>query len=1010
MSFQPPPRFRFSFGRFCVMLNLAPSRRRHFWSAFVLCILTAGQATAKGLAPAESHATMTTADDLVIDLVLSEPEISQPVFFNFDERGRMWVVQYRQYPVPAGLKIVSRDNHWRNVYDKVPAVPGQPGFVPGRDRITIHEDTNGDGLFDSHKTFIEGLSIVTSLARGRGGVWVLNPPYLLFYADSNNDDRPDGSPEVHLSGFGLEDTHSNTNSLRWGPDGWLYASQGSTVSGRVIRPGIDKQPVFSQGQLIWRYHPEKRQYEIFAEGGGNAFGVEIDSKGRIFSGHNGGNTRGFHYVQGAYLRKGFSKHGPLSNPNAFGYFEHMPHHQVNRFTHNFVIYEGGALPKKYNGKLFGVDPMNRNVPIAEFAADGASFRTKDIAHAMTTTDKWVRPVDIKIGPDGAIYFADFYEEHPSHRQHYEGLIGRDTGRIYRIRAKTSRPIQPFDLSKKTAADLVELLRHENRWFRQTALRLLGDTKDRNVVEKLSEMIDDGPDQLSLEAFWAYRLSGGRYLTKTSQLLKNKNPHIRAWTVRYLGDEEQGRNSIAAGLTELAATEPNIEVRCQLACTAKRLPAKHAMPIIASLLRRSEDAGDRYMPLLLWWAIESKCADDSSAVTKMFQDVKLWSQPIVRDHILERVMRRFAATGSRHDLLVCAKMLRMAPDEDGAGRLMRGFELAYKGRPLTGLPEELLAAIAKAGGASLPLRARQLEPAAVAEAMKIVANESADAIKRQELIEIFGQVPHPPCLSVLLGVVLHGKNATLQKSALVALQGYSDDEIAKKVLAHLPKLSADVRKTAFALLCSRSSWAHQTVKAAGDGSFDAKSVPDHIVNRLVLHGDEHFATTVVKVFGRRSGLTTEEMKARIAKVASIVESGNGDPYKGKPLYMNSCGKCHILHAEGGQIGPNLTAYKRDDLNSMLLQIVNPSADIREGFEAFVAYTEDGRTATGFMADQDEKVVVLRDIDGQNISLRRDQLDEIVPLGRSIMPEKLLAALSEQQIRDLFAYLRSGQPLQ
>ena len=189
------------------------------------------------------------------------------------------MVQYLQYPFPAGLKMVSHDGVWRAVYDKVPPPP--PHHFRGKDKITIHEDTDGDGVFDRHKTFLDGLNIVTALARGRGGVWVLNPPYLLFYPDRNNDDVPDGDPEVHLQGFGLEDTHSVVNSLCWGPDGWLYAAQGSTVTGHVTRPGLDagKEPHHSMGQLIWRYHPETRRYEVFAEGGGNAFGVEIDAKG-----------------------------------------------------------------------------------------------------------------------------------------------------------------------------------------------------------------------------------------------------------------------------------------------------------------------------------------------------------------------------------------------------------------------------------------------------------------------------------------------------------------------------------------------------------------------------------------------------------------------------------------------------------------------------------------------------------------------------------------------------------
>src|SRR5262245_6318210 len=358
------------------------------------------------LSPAEAKKRFTVADDFVFEQVLAEPVVRQPLHISFDERGRMWVVQYLQYPNPAGLKLLSRDRYWRAIYDKVPLPP--PKHFKGKDKITIHESTKGDGVFDKHTTFVDGLNIATSVARGRGGVWILNPPYLLFYPDKNNDDVPDGDPEVHLEGFGLEDTHSVASNLYWGPDGWLYASQGSTVGAKVKRPGLDKPPVSSMGQLIWRYHPETRRYEIFAEGGGNAFGVEIDSKGRVYSGHNGGNTRGFHYVQGGYFQKGFGKHGPLSNPYAFGYFSWMKHPNVPRFTHTFAIYDcgitpavpndgasrdegipdsiphaSGTLPESYRGKLYGVAPLLSHVVQSEIEPDGSSFQTKDIGHPVT---------------------------------------------------------------------------------------------------------------------------------------------------------------------------------------------------------------------------------------------------------------------------------------------------------------------------------------------------------------------------------------------------------------------------------------------------------------------------------------------------------------------------------------------------------------------------------------------------------------------------------------------------
>ncbi len=174
------------------------------------------------------------------------------------------------------------------------------------------------------------------------------------------------------------------------------------------------------GQLIWRYHPETRRYEVFAEGGGNAFGVEIDAKGRIFSGHNGGDTRGFHYVQGGYFQKGFDKHGPLSNPYAFGYFPAMKHNRVPRFTHTFLIYEADALPERYRGVLFGVAPLLNHVVMSAVEPDGSSFRTRDIGHAVTTSDPWFRPVDIKLGPDGALYIADWYDRQVNHYSQSRG--------------------------------------------------------------------------------------------------------------------------------------------------------------------------------------------------------------------------------------------------------------------------------------------------------------------------------------------------------------------------------------------------------------------------------------------------------------------------------------------------------------------------------------------------------------------------------------------------------------
>ena len=220
----------------------------------------------KATPPRDALKTFTIADGLEMRLVASEPLIRQPLSISFDDRGRMWLLQYIQYPNPEGLKPVAVDEYLRTKYDRRPDPP--PKGPRGHDIIAILEDTNGDGVMDRARPFLTGLNLASGMALGYGGVFVVQPPYLLFYRDANGDDIPDGDPEVLLTGFGMEDAHAFANSLTWGPDGWLYGAQGSTVTANIR--GIE----FQQG--IWRYHPRTKEFELFAEGGGNTWGIDFD--------------------------------------------------------------------------------------------------------------------------------------------------------------------------------------------------------------------------------------------------------------------------------------------------------------------------------------------------------------------------------------------------------------------------------------------------------------------------------------------------------------------------------------------------------------------------------------------------------------------------------------------------------------------------------------------------------------------------------------------------------------
>lgn len=962
--------------------------------------------------PAAAAGMFVKPDDLDWEQVLAEPQVAQPVFLNFDERGRMWVVQYLQYPEPAGVKLQSRDNVWRAVYDRVPAPP--PNHVKGADKITIHEDTDGDGVFDLHKTFVENLNICTAVARGRGGVWVLNPPYLLFYPDAdgpdgNGDDVPDGDPEVRLAGFGLEDTHSVCNSLRFGPDGWLYGAQGSTVTGNVIRPGIDKKPVQSLGQLIWRYHPGKRIYEIFAEGGGNAFGCEIDSLGRIYSGHNGGDTRGFHYVQGGYYQKGFAKHGALSNPYTFGYFAQMPHPTVPRFTHDFVIYEGGAFPTGHEGRLFGVAPLLNHVVESEITPLGSTFRTQDLGLAISTSDPWFRPVDIELGPDGGLYVCDWYDGQVNHYKNHEGQIDKSNGRIYRLRAKGAKNTPKRNLGRLTSDELVDLLEDSNRWTRHAALRLLGDREDSAILPRLRERFLLGPTERSLDAMWAIHLCGGFDESFARQALAHANPYARLWAVRLLCDEKSVSPEIAKTLVRLAETEPNVEARAQLACSARRLPATEGLAITRALLARDEDVDDPYLPLLLWWSIEARVENDPLLVLALFEDPKLWTAPLVERHMLARLSRRFAQAGSRRDLSLCAELFEKAPSAESRKPLMAGFEEGLQGRALVQPPDSLIAALAKSGGLSLGLRLRQGAPMAIEEALAKIQGKEASLEERVRLIAVIGEI-RPKGLASALLATLESEPAEASRGAiLAALAGYDDDEIGATVTRLFDSLSDESRDAAVTLLASRQGWTRVFLAAVEAGQVAPAGVSLAAARRLVLRPDREIEAQVTKFWGPLEGATTAEMRAQVERLATMIESAPGNPYSGKAEFAKTCAKCHTLFAEGGKIGPDLTGYKRDDLRVMLLHVVNPSAEIREGFENRVAILADGRMASGFLTDQDRQVLSLRGADGQTQTIPRDEIEELQVSPRSIMPDDLLRGMSDERIRDLFAYLRSTQPL-
>jgi len=946
---------------------------------------------------------------LEIEAVAAEPDVSQPLFLSWDSRGRMWVIQYRQYQFPAGLKVVRYDQHLRAVFDRVPEPP--PHGTPGADKITVFEDTNGDGVYDSHKDVIRGLNIASAVQVGHGGIWVLNPPYLLFYPDADQDDVPDGDPEVHLTGFGLQDTHSVANSMMWGPDGWLYGCNGSTTVGDVSS-AVTKGVRF-QGQCVWRYHPDTKEFEIYAEGGGNNFSLDIDSKGRVFTGTNGGNTRGFYFPQGSYSQKNWGKHGPLTNPYAFGYFTAMKFEgDGRRFPQAFCIYEGGLFPKDFNENIIAPNSLHNLVWRSKRIPDGSTYRTVDEPNLIETPDRWFRPVYAGVGPDGAVYMADWYDSRLSHVSPVDDWH-KESGRVYRVvpEGKTAS-YQQGDLSGADNQTLIDCFAHENKWVRQRAALELGWRSDAvvtdpTVVDLLGKLVDDGE---SLEALWALNLMGKLDHALATRWLTHSDAHIRRWVVRLLGDRREDHSGLAA----MAANEPDVQVRSQLAATAKRLSAEVGLPIVSALLRHDDDANDPHMPLMNWWAIEAH-ADSWPAIETMFADASLWNSAMVKQTILKRLVQRYASAGGVKDFEHCGQLIAMAPDDASRSQLVQGIDLAFQGRAIPKLPESLDKVLTdyktSIGQSDLVLSLRRGNAKAIDEAIKLLSNPQSDLPLAIEVANVFGEVHHVTAVNSLLALATGSRTTepALQRVAIASLRQYDNPSIAGTLLASFgSRISEEhgLRDTAFRTLASRPAWAIQLLTELTQWRVKREQIPYDVIQQLRSYDDTEIAKQVEAVLGSVSATATHEQIAETKRLREMLAFKPGDAEAGKQIFTKKCGACHQLFGEGGKAGPPLDGYERGKVSFWVDSIVIPNLEIREGYQSYLVLTEDGRVINGIIAEQTPTTVTLRNADNQTTTIARDDIETLKALPTSLMPTGLLEEMNDAQIRDLYAYLSLG----
>jgi putative membrane-bound dehydrogenase-like protein len=990
----------------------------------LVLLILASPLIAQGFSPAEAVKRMKLPPGFSARAVATEPMIRQPLSISFDDRGRLWVLQYLQYPNPAGLTPLKRDQYLRTVWDKVPEPP--PKGPKGLDRITICYDPDEQGVFRKSKDFVSGLNLASGFCIGNKGLYVVQPPYLLYYADKNEDDVPDGDPEVLLSGFGLDDTHSLANSLQWGPDGWLYGAAGSTSTCKIEDPsGVIKEPIeFQQG--VWRYHVATKRFELFSEGGGNTYGLDFDRHGQCITGTNWGGFAMLHQHQGAYYVKGFAKHGPLHNPFAYGYFDHVPYKDFKggHVTCGGILYEADAYPPEFRGQYIAGNLLSNAVHWHTLTPKGASFTAAHGGVLLDANDTWFRPVDLQIGPDGCVYVADWYDRRAAHLDPLD-TWDKSNGRVYKIEYAGSKKQGPFDLRTKSNAELVELLKHPNVWWRREARRLLAERPaDLATIATLLKWIEDDKGLLALESLWTWWGFDERRPQKMQLPTSHSNEFVRAWSHRLDGDFAYTRgvekHLDVVDVTGHARGETSPVVLAQIACSARRLPNSiSGMTAICGVVDNPVANRDPQIRQLVWWALEDILTRTPGTVQYFMSGTKPTNEIV--PELVERMARRLIqnerdtpAHAALADLIDTTATMRrdLVPIVKGVVAGMRDSS-----RPLE-FGSRLNDAFQKLRNGQNPNDPLQLEFAArlgdrdaVTRIETIAKNANAPDATRLAAIRTLRTLPKYDGKMLFLTELANAKTDTARLALIDGLQSYDENNVGLQILRQYPAWSATVKAKAIYVLLSRPAWARSLFEAAANGTFPATDLTaDH--GRVAVGLNDPDLTKLVEArFGKIAHSTPGEKKARIdALNLMLTRERPGDAVAGKVVFTRNCAACHTLHGEGAKVGPDLTASDRRNRLYLLTNVVDPSALIRPEFVSVTVATLDGRVRTGMVTGQTAQEITLATyVNGkvESTTVARREIEIMEASSVSLMPEKLLDALTEIEIRDLYTYLTRDQ---
>ncbi|WP_395737385.1 PVC-type heme-binding CxxCH protein [Prosthecobacter sp.] len=994
---------------------------------------------AKGLSPQDAVKAMQLPGGFKAELIASEPDLVQPIAFTFDERGRIWVVEGNSYPKPREVGA-------------------------GQDRIKILEDKDGDGVFETKKIFCEGLNLVSGIELGFGGVWVGAAPYFMFIPRDGDKPLPLGSnraipgpsdggknapatqvPGLNftayalLDGWGSQDTHETLNSFIWGPDGWLYGCHGVFTHSKVGKPGApdDQRKPINAG--IWRYHPVRHEFEIFAEGTSNPWGLDYDQHGEFFVTacvipHL------YHIVPGGRYQRQAGQH---FNPYTYEDIKTIADHAhyagnprpdvshdkstgagiVNDDTNalggghahcGLAIYQSSLFPPTYRHQLlFG--NLHGHRLVSNYTDPHAStYIGKHGSDFMRANDMNFIPVTQKVGPDGALYVSDWSDVQICHRgSNAVENWDRSNGRIYRISYDGWKPWKG-DLAKENDEALAKLaVQTGNEWESRMARRVLMEKFQSTPVEeeKITSLLvkifwsDEKPPQAVTEEeaihhqWLGFILRPQTYLQKP--VIAAQDAWFEAQRIRLAASQVDFADTDLRVLSDSAQKNPSPIVRRELASALQRLPQDQRKPLATALLSRGEDKDDPMIPLLIWYGIEPLVGADAKAGLELARASKM---PKVTEFIYRRLSSDDAGRASI--LSELTKETDAAKREATLAMILNSARSAGK---LT-MPADWSAVSAKLGDSSTVRELSALfgDEAAVKQFRERLALSTAPVNEREHALGVLIQTGDAATARLLQQILQQEVPASLRRKSIQALASLKDPGTPEVLGALLPKLSVNELPDAVNTLASTKEGAKELLKAVEAKTVPATALSPFLVRQLTAFDDKEINALIKSAWGDVNAPKADlaERTKKFRELLTPAALAKGDVEKGKMLFTATCGQCHKLFGQGQNVGPDITGSNRADLNYLLENVLDPNAVIGKAYQLNLFTMKDGRVMSGVIKEETPATVRIAMMGGVEFTLPQPDIAKREVSKLSTMPEGLFDALKPEQVIDLVKYLQSG----